>query len=107
MCALCNESGVEFDDVKMKYKAVGEPTEAALQILVEKIGLPASSDVVGIEERIHYRTHATNYWKSKYEVKATLEFSRTRKSMSVICAPKVGERTCLHRREWSAATSCS
>ena len=44
---------------------------------------------------------------SAAEVKATLEFSRTRKSMSVICAPKVGERTCLHRREWSVATSCS
>ena len=52
-------------------------------------------------------TIATNYWKSKYEVKATLEFSRTRKSMSVICAPKVGERGCLQRREWSVATSCS
>ena len=43
---LCNESGVEYDDVKMKYMAVGEPTEAALKILVEKMGLPASADVV-------------------------------------------------------------
>ena len=32
----------------MKYRAVGEPTEAALQILVEKMGLPASADVVGM-----------------------------------------------------------
>lgn len=39
---------------------------------------------------------ASNYWKSKYDVKATLEFSRTRKSMSVICAPKVGERRDAH-----------
>ena len=50
---------------------------------------------------------ASNYWKSKYDVKATLEFSRTRKSMSVICAPKVGRGETLTHREWSVATSCS
>lgn len=31
---------------------------------------------------------ASNYWNSRYDVLATLEFTRTRKSMSVICAPK-------------------
>lgn len=46
VCALCHSSGVEFDESKMKYKAVGEPTEAALQILVEKMGIPSSADVV-------------------------------------------------------------
>ena len=47
---LCNESGVEYDDVKMKYMAVGEPTEAALKILVEKLGLPASAEVVRLND---------------------------------------------------------
>ena len=46
VCALCHSSGVEYDEAKMKYRAVGEPTEAALQILVEKMGVPSSADIV-------------------------------------------------------------
>lgn len=37
--------------MKMKYRAIGEPTEAALQVLVEKMGLPASADVVNENEK--------------------------------------------------------
>lgn len=47
VCALCSDSSVEYDDAKMKYRAVGEPTEAALKIVVEKLGLPASANLVG------------------------------------------------------------
>lgn len=106
MCALCSESGVEYDEEKMKYKAVGEPTEAALQVLVEKLGLPVSAGVVGKDGgsdpqdshalAVMRKTPssrcciASRFWKDKYDVLATLEFNRTRKSMSVICAPKVG-----------------
>ena len=43
---MCNDSAVEFDEQKMRFKAVGEPTEAALQVLVEKLGLPANADIV-------------------------------------------------------------
>lgn len=32
---------------------------------------------------------ASRFWQDRYDILATLEFSRTRKSMSVICAPKV------------------
>lgn len=46
VCALCSDSAVEYDDAKMKYRAVGEPTEAALKVLVEKLGLPTSANVV-------------------------------------------------------------
>ena len=46
VCALCNEASVEYDDAKMKYVAVGEPTEAALKVLAEKMGIPSSADIV-------------------------------------------------------------
>ena len=55
---LCNESGVEYDDVKMKYMAVGEPTEAALKILVEKMGLPSSADVVRMSYSLNHYNHS-------------------------------------------------
>ena len=44
--SLCNEASVEYDDVKMKYMAMGEPTEAALKVLVEKMGIPTSVEIV-------------------------------------------------------------
>lgn len=105
MCSLCNEAGIEYDDTKMKYMAVGEPTEAALKVLVEKMGIPTSADVVSFRYVFITQDHhavntmkknpstrcsvASRFWQDRYDVLATLEFSRTRKSMSVICAPKV------------------
>ena len=38
VCALCNQAVIRYVDGK--YERVGEPTEAALKVLVEKIGLP-------------------------------------------------------------------
>lgn len=57
VCALCNDSSVEYDEKKMKYRAVGEPTEAALQILVEKLGIPSDASTVGVSSRRNRRTH--------------------------------------------------
>mgnify|MGYP002535600901 FL=1 len=109
VCALCSDSSVEYDEAKMKYRAVGEPTEAALKIVVEKLGLPASANVVSDEVlrdvkdahavstmRKNPSTRcsvATRFWCDRYDTLATLEFTRTRKSMSVICAPKVDGAT--------------
>lgn len=36
--SLCNESSLNYDKVKNKYTRNGLPTEAALKVLVEKIG---------------------------------------------------------------------
>ena len=41
VCALCNDAAVEFDEQRMRFKAVGEPTEAALRAL----DVPARIDV--------------------------------------------------------------
>lgn len=117
VCALCNDAAVEFDEQKMRFKAVGEPTEAALQVLVEKLGLPANADVVEEGERNEGKDMravntmkqdpsmrcqiATRYWRDRYDVLATLEFTRSRKSMSVICAPKVPESPLFHSQNVS------
>lgn len=35
---LCNDATIKYSEGK--YKRIGEPTEAALKVLVEKIGIP-------------------------------------------------------------------
>lgn len=37
VCAVCNDARIEFKDGR--YHAVGAPTEAALVVLVEKLGV--------------------------------------------------------------------
>lgn len=89
--SLCNESSIEYKDGK--YVRVGEPTEAALKVLVEKMGLPDKSEQ---EELVkgrksspeNYVSHCGEYWKNQFTILATLEFNRNRKSMSVLCKPK-------------------
>lgn len=82
--ANCNESIIEYKDGT--YRALGAPTEAAIRILVEKLGKydPEFSSEDG--SPMAYNDHVQKSWK-KY---ATLEFTRDRKAMSVI-ANKKGE----------------
>jgi len=92
VASLCNASSIEYDTKASKYVRVGEPTEASLKVLVEKIGLPdASSQQSLAKKRTSDPTstaHAVNdYWGGKAKVLATLEFNRDRKSMSVITKP--------------------
>lgn len=44
-CSLCNEAVITFDGGK--YKRIGEPTEAALKVLVEKLGVPGGVSCCG------------------------------------------------------------
>mmetsp|Transcript_4637 Transcript_4637/g.10390 ORF Transcript_4637/g.10390 Transcript_4637/m.10390 type:complete len:1046 (-) Transcript_4637:392-3529(-) len=88
VCALCNEAVIRYADDK--YVRVGEPTEAALKCLVEKMGLPGSAAPSGAAEKAAYFSSEI---QSKFEKEATLEFSRDRKSMSVLCKNKAsGDR---------------
>mmetsp|Transcript_31412 Transcript_31412/g.66524 ORF Transcript_31412/g.66524 Transcript_31412/m.66524 type:complete len:1046 (+) Transcript_31412:172-3309(+) len=92
VASLCNASSIEYDSKGHKYVRVGEPTEASLKVLVEKIGLP---DATAQKALAAQRTtdpdntaHSVNdYWGSKAKVLATLEFNRDRKSMSVVAKP--------------------
>ena len=63
----------------------GLPTEAALKVLAEKIG---NYDKAFVEKKSSYTNDVEKYAefkKKEYTKLATLEFSRDRKSMSVLC----------------------
>jgi magnesium-transporting ATPase (P-type) len=66
-----------------EYRAVGEPTEAALRVLVEKIGLGGGSQSLPRHPRA-----CSNYWSAVYDRLSMFEFTRERKKMSVLCRPR-------------------
>lgn len=75
---------------KKSFAAVGEPTEAALKVLVEKIGardtqFTSSLDSLNPTERA---SAVDEYYQSTIERVLTFEFSRDRKLMSVLARPK-------------------
>jgi Ca2+-transporting ATPase len=75
-CAsLCNEAKLVLKDGEVARE--GEPTETALITLVEKMGYPKM-------KRDENPMCVNDKWCEGCEKIATLEFSRTRKSMSVI-----------------------
>ncbi|RBQ79619.1 hypothetical protein VDGD_03132 [Verticillium dahliae] len=80
VAALCNDSKLAYDPKTDSYSNVGEPTEGALRVLVEKLGpsAPASS---APDAFLH---HASAHYENQYRRLATYEFSRDRKSMSVV-----------------------
>lgn len=72
--AICNSSKITLE-ADGSYKRFGEPTEAALRVLVEKLGCPDES-VRAME--------VSDYWRKGIQELAVLEFIRDRKSMSVL-----------------------
>lgn len=71
---------------KGTYANVGEPTEAALKVLVEKIGCPNGEVMKSLSSLAPAeRTNAVNaYFESTLPRLLTFEFSRDRKMMSVL-----------------------
>ena len=119
ICALNNQAEIESvyneEGGGEQCRVIGEPTEGALRVLVEKIGIhlsasPASStsatatnsvtnigttaatNMEGMESSLS-TTHMTDLRRhsslleGQYERLATLEFTRERKRMSVLCRP--------------------
>jgi Ca2+-transporting ATPase len=86
--AICNESRLRIVD--KEYTRVGEPTEAACRVLVEKLGCPSE----GLNARCLQKNGAqreesqaeafSDHWLLDHTKQAVLEFSRDRKSMSVL-----------------------
>ncbi|ROV97518.1 hypothetical protein VSDG_04546 [Cytospora chrysosperma] len=80
VAALCNDSMLAYDSRSATFSNVGEPTEGALRTLVEKIG-PCAPEHCAPEDRLHY---ASASYEKQFSRLATFEFSRDRKSMSVL-----------------------
>lgn len=86
IAAVCNDAGLSYDSAAGLYSNIGEPTEAALRVLVEKLGtgqekLDAQINVMPPHERLHT---VNTYYETISPRVTTFEFSRDRKSMSVI-----------------------
>ena len=86
IAALCNESRLSFDPKHGTFSNVGEPTEGALRVLVEKIGSPdikanQTTRALPIQARLH---RTSQFFEDRYPRAAIYEFSRDRKSMSVL-----------------------
>nr|XP_056719823.1 sarcoplasmic/endoplasmic reticulum calcium ATPase 1 [Euleptes europaea] len=93
ICALCNDSSLDFNESKGIYEKVGEATEVALTCLVEKMNV-FNTDVRSISKV--ERANACNaVIKQLMKKEFTLEFSRDRKSMSVYCSPAKASRAAV------------
>jgi Ca2+ transporting ATPase len=75
--SLSNDSNLTRNDSGI-IEIVGEPTEAALRVMAEKIGVPNLENDTSLLK-------SKKYWEAKYPKICTLEFTRERKSMSAYC----------------------
>ncbi|XP_058104881.1 calcium-transporting ATPase, endoplasmic reticulum-type [Magnolia sinica] len=92
ICAICNDAGI-FSNGAL-FRATGLPTEAALKVLVEKMGVPdmkARNKIRDTQLAAEYsidpitvKLRCCEWWMKRSRRIATLEFDRVRKSMSVI-----------------------
>jgi len=109
VAALCNEAHLSFDAKHGTFHNVGEPTEAALRALVEKIGTPVPAlnqhrSRLPFQDTLHY---ASKYFEDKNPLLATYEFSRDRKSMSVLVGQGNQQRLLVKGAPESLLERCS
>ncbi|KAK7693266.1 hypothetical protein QCA50_002833 [Cerrena zonata] len=84
--SLCNDAKIVYNAEKASYTNVGEPTEAALKVLAEKLPCPSPE----LEKSLPSlsptdRANAINgYYETAIPRLLTFEFSRDRKMMSVL-----------------------
>lgn len=86
--ALCNDANiVGHDEPKASsktYERLGEPTEAALCVLAEKLGGKRDDSESSTAQTLAAAN--VNGWRADHPRQATLEFNRDRKSMSVLAS---------------------
>ncbi|KIN03983.1 hypothetical protein OIDMADRAFT_159005 [Oidiodendron maius Zn] len=109
VAALCNEAQLAFDAKTGTYTNIGEPTEGALRVLVEKIGTPEPA-----ENRVRSSVSAVDglhlssaWYERENPLIATYEFSRDRKSMSVLVGNKSQQRLLVKGAPESIIERCT
>ncbi|XP_058868459.1 sarcoplasmic/endoplasmic reticulum calcium ATPase 1 isoform X2 [Acipenser ruthenus] len=93
ICALCNDSSLDYNESKGIYEKVGEATETALCCLVEKMNV-FNTDVRSLS-KVERANACCSVIKQLMKKEFTLEFSRDRKSMSVYCTPAKASRAAV------------
>jgi P-type Ca2+ transporter type 2A len=109
VAALCNDAQLAFDPKSGHYSNVGEPTEGALRVLVEKIG---TKDIAQNQRRASVTTQdtlhlASSWYEERSPRLATYEFSRDRKSMSVLVGDKKQQRLLVKGAPESIIDRCT
>ncbi|KAK3140888.1 hypothetical protein QOZ80_5AG0407250 [Eleusine coracana subsp. coracana] len=92
VAAVCNDATVAHSP-SHQYVATGMPTEAALKVLVEKMGLPGGKNGLSLDPSDALA--CCTWWNNVAKRIATLEFDRTRKSMGVIVKTSLGNNALL------------
>ncbi|KAK7043644.1 hypothetical protein VNI00_008255 [Paramarasmius palmivorus] len=84
--SICNDSKIVYNSDKDSYANVGEPTEAALKVLVEKIGCKDAELTKSLSSLSPaVRASAVNeHFERTIPRLLTFDFSRDRKMMSVL-----------------------
>lgn len=103
VAALCNDARLAYDSLSSTFTNIGEPTEGALRVLAEKIGPVAPADTKP-RDLVH---HASAWYEKKLPHLATYEFSRDRKSMSVLVQDGSAEKLLVKGAPESIIERCS
>ncbi|XP_047094499.1 calcium-transporting ATPase 4, endoplasmic reticulum-type-like [Lolium rigidum] len=91
VAAVCNDASVSHS--ANQFVSTGMPTEAALKVMVEKMGLPEGKNGLSVDPS--ETLGCCRYWSNAAKRIATLEFDRMRKSMGIIVTSKSGSNTLL------------
>lgn len=109
VAAICNDAELAYDSQTSTFQNVGEPTEGALRVLAEKVGTPdrsynAQKASLQPEQK---RDLASKYYLEKANKLRTYEFSRDRKSMSVLVSSGNTQRLLVKGAPESILERCS
>ncbi|KAL2828703.1 hypothetical protein BDW59DRAFT_42879 [Aspergillus cavernicola] len=107
--ARCNGAKIAHDQKAGTFSCIGEPTEGALRVLVEKIGTSDATTnnkllSLSASQKLHL---SSDHYEASAPLKATYEFSRDRKSMSVLVGSGKDQRLLVKGAPESVFERCS
>ena len=110
VCSANNRSSISYDEKKAAFKLIGEPTEAAMKVLAEKIGRYDTRGPTQTSNAKKNPLSYAGYLMEGIEEVATLDFSSERKAMSKIVknyAGKAGNCVLLKGAPERVVAKCS